>query len=146
MSEPITPTEYQAFVERMWIGGEGERLQQIIEGLKRAAPLCPDKRMGELIDDARVALSRLTELRDLFIMATGLGGETGEVLEKLKKWIRDGNFDRDAMKKELGDQLYYLTKTAGRCGLTLDEIMAGNVAKLESRAARGTTQGSGDDR
>jgi NTP pyrophosphatase (non-canonical NTP hydrolase) len=146
VSESLSTAEYQAFVERMWIGGEGERLERLIIGLKRGSALCPDKRIGEMMQDASVALSRLTQLRDLFIMATGLGGEAGEVLEKLKKWIRDGNFDRDDVKKELGDLLYYVTKTAGRCGLTLDEVMAGNVAKLESRAARGTTQGSGDNR
>jgi NTP pyrophosphatase (non-canonical NTP hydrolase) len=142
----MSTKDYEAFVNRMWIGGEGERLIQLTEGLKRGATLCEDKRMGEMMQDAARALARHTFLRDLFISSTGLGGETGEVLEKLKKWIRDGNYDRNDIKKELGDLLYYLTKTALTCDLTLDEVMSANVEKLEGRKARGTEQGSGDHR
>ena len=45
----------------------------------------------------------------------GLGGETGEVLEHLKKIQRDNNGEvsperREALSKELGDVLWYLAK------------------------------------
>lgn len=41
--------------------------------------------------------------------ALGLAGEAGEVCEKIKKGIRDhgGEFDRDALKKEIGDCMWY---------------------------------------
>lgn len=78
--------------------------------------------------------------------ALGLAGEAGEVAEKVKKWIRDGNLDPDAVKKELGDVLWYVAAVASDLGLTLDDVASANVQKLESRAARGTLGGSGDNR
>lgn len=73
-------------------------------------------------------------MRDLYIMSTGLGGETGEVLELLKKHVRDGVLDTDDLALELGDVLHYLTRIGLQFGFTLDEIMARNIGKLEQRA------------
>ena len=70
---------------------------------------------------------------DLFIMATGLTGEAGEVMEHLKKFIRDGRLDKEALKLELGDVLFYLTRTAQWAGFSLEEIAQGNIDKLEAR-------------
>jgi len=81
----------------------------------------------------------------------GLAGETGEVSEKIKKVIRDKNGivddeTRDAIKKELGDVLWYVSQLASELGLSLDEIAAGNIEKLLSRMDRGVLNGNGDNR
>jgi NTP pyrophosphatase (non-canonical NTP hydrolase) len=81
----------------------------------------------------------------------GLAGETGEVAEKIKKIIRDkgGLLDadsRDALKKELGDVLWYLAQLATETGLDLEEVAAGNLEKLLSRMERNVLQGDGDNR
>lgn len=86
------------------------------------------------------------ELRDLFICTAGIGGEAGEVQEKLKKFVRDGNLDIPNLEKELGDVLYYLTTIAHTFGLTLESVMNGNVEKLTRRLTNGTMRGSGDNR
>jgi NTP pyrophosphatase (non-canonical NTP hydrolase) len=85
-------------------------------------------------------------LRDLYICSTGLPGETGEVCEKLKKYVRDGVLDKDALCRELGDVLYYLTAIALAFGITLEEVVQGNMDKLTDRAKRGVMRGSGDSR
>lgn len=85
-------------------------------------------------------------LRDLFICSTGLPGETGEVCEKLKKYVRDGTLDKDALCRELGDVLYYLTAISLVFGITLEEVVQGNMDKLVDRAKRGVMRGSGDQR
>lgn len=81
----------------------------------------------------------------------GLSGEAGEVAEKIKKVIRDkgGIIDdetREAIKKELGDVLWYVSQLATELGLSVDEIAEKNIEKLYSRMERGKLQGNGDNR
>ena len=82
----------------------------------------------------------------------GLAGETGEVCEKVKKWIRDADRQpltdeqRDLLKKELGDVLWYLAVLAKDLGLSLDDIARHNIEKLHDRKGRGVVHGKGDTR
>lgn len=78
--------------------------------------------------------------------ALGLAGETGETVERVKKWLRDGNLDRDALRKEIGDVLWYVANLAADLDLSLDEIAEANLVKLRSRRERGVLSGSGDNR
>jgi NTP pyrophosphatase (non-canonical NTP hydrolase) len=85
----------------------------------------------------------------------GLVGEAGEVAEKVKKLFRDKNMlatnvvsaeDIEAIKKELGDVLWYVAQLATELGLDLDNVATYNIEKLQSRLVRGTVQGDGDNR
>lgn len=81
----------------------------------------------------------------------GLTNEAGELAGKVKKIFRDkqgviDEADREALKYELGDVLWYLTQIATELDLTLDEIAAANLEKLFSRLERGKIQGDGDHR
>ena len=82
----------------------------------------------------------------------GLAGEAGEVAEKVKKVLRDkgGKFDAEtvaALKKELGDVLWYVSQIATEFGLSLqDDVAHGNLSKLASRFERDTLAGEGDNR
>lgn len=78
--------------------------------------------------------------------ALGLAGEVGEYVEKVKKMLRDGVYDRDAAILELGDVLYYLTRCAIHNGVTLEEVATRNVEKLHRRLESGTIHGEGDYR
>jgi NTP pyrophosphatase (non-canonical NTP hydrolase) len=78
--------------------------------------------------------------------ALGLAGEGGEFAEKVKKGWRDGTFDREGAKKELGDALWYIAMAARDLGFTLEEVANANLEKLESRQSRGVLGGSGDAR
>lgn len=53
---------------------------------------------------------------------------------------------REAMRKELGDVLWMVAEVATLNDLTLEELMEGNIAKLEDRRARGVVDGEGDER
>ena len=81
----------------------------------------------------------------------GLVGEAGEVAEKVKKVIRDkkGIFDEEskrAIKKELGDVLWYISNLCTEFNFSLDETALENLEKLKLRASKGKISGSGDDR
>lgn len=77
----------------------------------------------------------------------GLIGEAGEVAEKVKKLLRDNTkVDRDDIIKELGDVAFYLTALANYFDGSLADVLEVNMDKLNSRQARGTLRGSGDNR
>jgi NTP pyrophosphatase (non-canonical NTP hydrolase) len=81
----------------------------------------------------------------------GLVNEAGEVAGKVKKLFRDKNGmiseeDRQALKGELGDVLWYLAQICTELDLTLAEVAEANLEKLFSRLERGTIRGEGDIR
>lgn len=81
----------------------------------------------------------------------GLANEAGEVAGKIKKIFRDkggtiSEEDRQALKYELGDVLWYLTQICTELGLTLEEVAQANLEKLFSRLERGQIRGEGDNR
>lgn len=81
----------------------------------------------------------------------GLANESGEVLGKAKKLLRDNEGIGssgviDAIGKELGDVLWYLAETCTVFGLDLQQIAEANIAKLQSRQERGILKGDGDNR
>ncbi len=94
--------------------------------------------------EAKMVTSGQTRLVENIL---GLAGETGEVVEKVKKSLRDDHtLDRDAFLLELSDVLFYLTGLAEYVGSDLQEVLDINVKKLDSREKRGVIQGSGDNR
>jgi NTP pyrophosphatase (non-canonical NTP hydrolase) len=84
--------------------------------------------------------------RDLAIMGLGIAGEAGEVVEKIKKDIRDGTVDKPAILKELGDVVFYAVTIARYYGFKPSDILGACYEKLVGRRARGTLHGSGDNR
>ena len=85
--------------------------------------------------------------------AMGLGNETGEVMGKVKKWLRgdDGkgavsDERKEMLKGELGDVLWYLSILAHDLDLSLDDIAKANIDKLQSRKERNALKGDGDTR
>ena len=82
----------------------------------------------------------------------GIHSEVGELAAISKRSIR-GDYNgktvaemKDMWKKELGDVLWYLAACAHECKLSLSEVVAESIKKLEGREQRGTLKGSGDDR
>ncbi len=100
---------------------------------------------------AAVATAIYPEDLKLIYPAIGLAGETGEVMEHIKKTIRDNDRQltedrRHALAKELGDVLWYMANLAQDAGLSLADIARMNIEKVNSRKARGVQLGSGDNR
>ena len=88
---------------------------------------------------------------ELFHLLLGLTGETGEISEMFKKLVRDQDSNESmlevsALRKELGDVLWYVAVLASYFGLDLEEIGQENISKLADRSRRGVLGGSGDDR
>jgi NTP pyrophosphatase (non-canonical NTP hydrolase) len=85
------------------------------------------------------------------IWVMGIAGEAGEIVEKWKKAVayRGGEFSPEEFadfKKEFADVIWYIAVLAESLGLSLDEILEQNLAKLADRKKRGVQRGAGDNR
>lgn len=77
-------------------------------------------------DQARVLLALL-----------GLNGEIGEVTELFKKYLFHGKpLDRDDLRKEMGDVLWYFTLLCLEQNVSLPELLVENMKKLCDRYDR----------
>ena len=69
--------------------------------------------------------------------AVGINSEGGEIMEIVKKLIFQGKkWDEDTiyhLKRELGDVMWYITQCLIALDVSIDEIIAMNVDKLEKR-------------
>ncbi|MGC9046922.1 MAG: nucleoside triphosphate pyrophosphohydrolase family protein [Minisyncoccia bacterium] len=92
------------------------------------------------------------DVNNNFVYPTlGLAGEVGEVVEKIKKVIRDKNNiineeTKTNISQEMGDVLWYLAQLATELNLSLEDIAQSNLDKLYSRLERNVLHGSGDSR
>lgn len=70
--------------------------------------------------------------------AMGLCGESGEVIDLLKKHIFHGHaLDRDKLIKELGDVAWYIARAASALDIPMEEIFQRNIEKLRTRYPEG---------
>lgn len=68
----------------------------------------------------------------------GLCGESGEVIDLVKKHLAQGHeLDREKMIKELGDVAWYLAETAYALDVDLETVMQRNIEKLKQRYPEG---------
>lgn len=68
------------------------------------------------------------------MMALGVGGEAGEVMEIIKKGHRPGKtVDVEHLREEIGDVMWYLAVLADYYDIDLEEAAIENTEKLEKR-------------
>lgn len=68
--------------------------------------------------------------------AHGIGTESGELIDVIKKHVDYGKpLDREHLKEEAGDLLFYLFDALHKADLTVSEVLAHNVGKLTKRYA-----------
>ena len=74
----------------------------------------------------------------LIVPMLGLAGETGQLLSEYKKHLRDGEAHRlfkERVSEELGDLLWYVANVASKFDLSLSDIAAANLVKVQHRWA-----------
>lgn len=88
----------------------------------------------------RTLSPNLTTDKRLGLCGLGLSGEVGEVTDLIKKFLYHCNgkpLDVNKLKDELGDMLWYFFVLLDTLGITFEDVMAANVAKLEERHGNG---------
>ncbi len=71
--------------------------------------------------------------RRLMILSLGLAGESGETIEILKKYFRNGDIKLEHLEEELGDVLAYVSMIGDHFGLSLEDIAKNVIAKNKKR-------------
>ena len=75
---------------------------------------------------------------DLLHAAVGVSGEAGELLDSVKKHvIYRKPLDLENVKEELGDLEFFMEHTRQILGITREETIQGNIAKLLKRYPTG---------
>lgn len=100
---------------------------------------------------ARTTAQYSTTVPAWIYLTLGLASESGEVADKFKKIIRnkDSVFsegDKNEIKKELGDVLWYVSQIAEELGFTFEAVAEANLAKLADRKVRDVIKSTGDNR
>lgn len=77
--------------------------------------------------------------KDILInSAMGLCGESGEVIDIVKKWLAQGHeLDKEHLIEELGDVAWYLAEAATALDISLEEVLQLNIDKLTLRYPEG---------
>ena len=103
---------------------------------------------SQMNDYQRAAVSTAIYKKEHAVIypALGLAAEAGEVANKVKKILRDANFDRKAIADEVGDCMWYIAALCRDLNIDMQEIADNNIKKLKDRLERGVISGSGDDR
>ena len=96
-----------------------------------------------LVDYVEFVRSRLSpaSIKDpLGTACYGLNGEAAEFSEHNKKVLYQGKtLDKEHLKKELGDVLFYAAVAAIALDVTLEEVIQCNIDKLTARYPTGFT-------
>lgn len=92
-------------------------------------------------DDYQLANTRTyppPSMKRLVSSALGLAGESGEVVELIKKQIGHGReMDTEKLCAELGDLISYVSDIATLYGLKLSTVAQTNIEKLAARYPNG---------
>ena len=64
---------------------------------------------------------------------TGLASEAGEFAGLLQKTYQGHEYDREHAIKELGDCCWMIAEACTALGVTMEEVMRGNIDKLKDR-------------
>lgn len=88
---------------------------------------------------AMTTLNPELDKKDVLINGVmGLCGESGEVIDLVKKHLAQGHeLDKEKLAKELGDVAWYLAETATAIGYSLEDIFQMNIDKLKKRYPEG---------
>lgn len=151
--ESTNKPEFQQYSDdALRTAGEGDLLEvsKVIKemfGVLHDIPgTCPPL-WAEFMSDLEKARQRDEQKVGIMYDCLGLTGEAGEIADYVKKCIGHGKqFDPENVKKELGDNLWYVNRLTRRIGATLKEIADKNIAKLKARYPAGFSHEASEKR
>ena len=93
-----------------------------------------DGKATERLERSCDVFSDFQDMGGIVNAALGLSGEVGELNDMIKKWIfHNTQLDKEHVKKEIGDVMWYVAMMCESFGFSLDDVMQTNVDKLIAR-------------
>lgn len=91
-------------------------------------------RMLHLVEFLKGIEGSSIDLGGAFHAALGMAGETGEVLDLIKKWtFHEKELDTVHLERELGDVMWYVALMCESFGFDFEKILQMNYDKLSAR-------------
>jgi len=75
--------------------------------------------------------------KEIFTLGLGIAGEAGDVAGCIKKTVSHGDDQRNGLKENLGDTMWYIAMICDFFGWNLEKIMQENIEKLRKRHPKG---------
>ena len=96
-------------------------------------------KINEYQELAMTTLNEELSKKDVLINGVmGLCGESGEVIDIVKKHLSQGHdLDKEKLVDELGDVAWYLAETSYALDVDLETILIKNIEKLKKRYPNG---------
>lgn len=89
-------------------------------------------------DGADILAQMTPDKADADHMAKGVASEGGELLDAIKRWtVYNKELDRDNVIEELGDLEFFMEGLRQNLGISREETLVANMAKLGVRYAEG---------
>jgi NTP pyrophosphatase (non-canonical NTP hydrolase) len=86
----------------------------------------------------RTVNEKLSDRETKLNFTLGLAGETGEVIDLIKKVeFHSHVVSQDMIKEELGDVMWYLANLCNQYNLCLEDVLENNIDKLKKRYPNG---------
>ena len=80
--------------------------------------------------------------KEIFTWGLGVAGEAGDVAGCIKKTFSHTDDQKEGLKENLGDTLWYIAMICDFFGWDLEDVMEENIKKLKKRHSRGFSQKS----
>ena len=102
-----------------------------------------EKRISNLTDYQK--LCKLTARsfdnpeKEIFTWGLGITGEAGDIASCIKKTFAHDNDQKEGIKENLGDTMWYAAMICNFFNWDMQEILEGNIKKLEKRYPQGFT-------
>jgi NTP pyrophosphatase (non-canonical NTP hydrolase) len=85
-----------------------------------------------------LAPNRRLDNNTLAMGGLGMAGETGEVVDLIKKVVAHGHeLDQHKLIEELGDVMWYIAALCTLMGVGLEDVAFANIAKIKRRYPNG---------
>ncbi len=78
--------------------------------------------------------------KEIMTWGLGISGEAGDVAGCIKKTFSHGNDQKQGIKENLGDTLWYIAMICNFFGWKLEDVLNENIVKLQNRYPQGFTE------